>query len=213
MRILVIASTPVFMFPSPKNPDYVNALKKAGLQIPSSDIENETLYMNAAKGYAKRAKDLFQGSFRRIVKGVEDARSVGIKADLFLISPRYGVVTENDLLLPYNFRLTGKSKGFLRALSGKLRTKELVSELLKVPYDLCVIIANRSDLLLLHDPRKGFDLSKMCKKLVVLSAPSMAKDFTNGAEFIGISRVRGRADHFVKIIDKMTRRTLKDYSQ
>lgn len=213
MRILVITSTPVFMFPSPKNPDYINALKKVGLQIPSSDIENETLYINAAKGFTKRAKDLFRGSFMRIVKGVEDARSVGIKVDLFLISPRYGVVAENDLLLPYNIRLTRKSKGFLRALSGKLRTKELVSELLKAPYDLCIIIANKSDLLLLHDPRKGFNLSKMCKKLVVLSAPSVAKDFADDVEFIGIKRVRGRAEYFVKFIDRMTSRSLKDYSQ
>jgi hypothetical protein len=212
MRILVIASTPVYMFPSPKNPDYLKALKKSGLQVPSSDIENETLYLNAAKGFTKRAKDLFQGSFRKIVKGVQDARSVGIKVDLFLISPRYGIVAENDLLLPYNLRLTGKSKGFLRVLSGKLRTKELVSELLKAPYELCIVIANKSDLLLVHDPKKGFDLSKMCQKLLVLSAPSTAKEFADNVEFIGVSRVRGRAEHFSRLIDKMTRRTLKDYS-
>jgi hypothetical protein len=101
----------------------------------------------------------------------------------------------------------------LRALSERLRTKELVSDLLMVRYDLCIIIANRNDLLLLHDPRKGFDLSKKCKKLVVLSAPSMAKDFSDRVEFFGITRVRERADYFAKFIDKMTTRTLKDYVQ
>jgi len=212
MRILVIASTPVFMYPSPKTPDYVKALKKAGLQAPSSDMENETLYLNAAGGFAKRAKDLFQGSFRKIVKGVEDARSQGIKVDFFLLTPRYGIVAESDLLLPYAIRLTGKPKSFLRAMSEKLRTKEIVTDLLKVPYDLVILIANKSDLLLVHDPKKGFDISKMCKRLMVLSAPSASKDFGDKVEFIGISRVRRRAEHFAKFIDKMTSRALKDYS-
>ncbi|MBM5804892.1 MAG: hypothetical protein FJZ49_02335 [Candidatus Verstraetearchaeota archaeon] len=213
MRILVIASTPVFMYPSPKTPDYVKALKRAGLQVPSSDMENETLYLDAAGGFAKRAKDLFHGSFHKIVKGVEDARSQGIKMDLFLITPRYGIVAERDLLLPYALRLTGKSKGFLRAMSDKLRTKEIITDLLKVPYDIVILIANKSDLLLVHDPKKGFDISKMCKKLMVLSAPSTSKDFGDKVEFVGISRVRRRAEHFTKFIDKMTSRTLKDYSQ
>jgi hypothetical protein len=213
MRILVIASTPVYMYPSPKTPDYIKALKKAGLPFPSSDMENETLYLNAAGGFAKRAKDLFHGSFRKIVKGVEDARSQGIKVDFFLITPRYGIVTESDLLLPYALRLTGKSKGFLRAMSDKLRTKEIISDLLKVPYDLVVLIANKSDLLLVHDPRKGFDISKMCKKLMVLSAPSTSKEFGDKVEFIAIRQVGGRAERFARFVDGMTSRTLKDYSQ
>jgi len=210
MRILVIASTPVYMYPSPKTPGYVKALNKLGLHAPSSDIEDEALYLDAAGGFTKRAKDLFQGSFRKIVKGVEDARSQGIKVDFFLITPRYGIVAENELLLPYAFRLTGKSKGFLRAMSDKLRTKEIISDLLKVPYDLVVLIANKSDLLLVHDPKKGFDISKMCKKLMVLSAPSASKDFDK-VGFIGIRQVGGRADRFAKFIDSMTGRTLKDY--
>jgi hypothetical protein len=211
MRILIIASTPVYMSPSPKNSEYTKALKKADLKIPSFDIENESLYLKAAGGYAKRAKDLFQGSFQKIVKSIEDARSQGIKVDFMLMTARYGIVPEGELLLPYNVKLTGKPKKFIRSLSEKLKTKELVTEFLKVPPDICILVANKSDLLLVHDPRKGFDLTEMSSKLVVITAPSMIKQFKGKSEVIGIKQVGKRAGKLASYLDGITAKTLKDY--
>jgi hypothetical protein len=211
MHILVIASTPVYMSPSPKNSDYVKALKKADLHIPSFDIENESIYLKAAGGYVKRAKDLFQGSFQKIVKSIEDARSQGIKVDFMLMTARYGIVPECELLLPYNVKLTGKPKKFIRGLSERLKTKELVTEFLKIPPDICIIVTNKSDLLLVHDPRKGFDLTEMPSKLVVITAPSLIKQFKGRSEFIGIKQMGERAGKLASYLDGITTRTLKDY--
>jgi hypothetical protein len=211
MRILVIVSTPVYMSPSPKDSDYAKALKKANLHVPSFDIENESLYLKAVGGYVKRAKDLFQGSFQKIVKSVEDARSQGIKVDFMLMTARYGIVPEGELLLPYNVKLTGKSKKFVRNLSERLKTKELVTEFLKAPPDICILVANKSDLLLVHDPKKGFDLTEMNSKLVVITAPSMIKQFKDRSEFIGIRQVGERAEKLVSYLDRITAKTLIDY--
>jgi hypothetical protein len=211
MRILVIASTPVYMSPSPKNSNYVKALKKADLHVPSFDIENESLYLKAAGGYVKRAKDLFQGSFQKIVKSIEDARSQGIKVDFMLMTARYGIVPEDELLLPYNVKLTGKPKKFIKDLSERLKTKELVKEFLRASPDICILVANKSDLLLVHDPRKGFDLTEMSSKLVVITAPSVTKQFKGMSEFIGIKQVGERAGKLASYLDGITAKTLKDY--
>jgi len=211
MRILVIASAPVYMQPSPKSPAYVDTLKKAGLSIPTSDIENESAYQSAANGFSRRARDLFQGSFQRVVKGIDDLRSQGLKVDLFAISPRYGIVSEFDLLLPYSFSLRRAPKRSARMISEKLNTHGVLSDLLKGGYDLFMIMVNRSDLLLVHDPEHGFDLGEVPVKTVVIGAPSLSEAIGGRRKFIGARQPGARSELFARYVEEMTATNLRDY--
>jgi len=212
MRMLVISSVNAYMHPSPLSPEYAKALRNAGLPMPSSDIDDEFKYLKAVKLFSKRAKDLFKGSFRNVLKGVRAARGLGICVDLFLISPRYGVISEDEYILPYSFSLTRKPRSHIRKASGTLKTKEKINSIFKTPYDLCVVIANKNDLLLIHDPPNGSDLASLCKRIVVFSAPSAATYFKGNAQFFGVRQVGGRTDSFLKFLDELTSKPLSDYA-
>jgi hypothetical protein len=211
LRIVVFTSAPAYMRPSVKDRDYLSALKKAGLPNPSDDLEREPLYMQAVIGFAKRAREAFGGNFQLVMKSVEDARSQGLDVDLFIISPRYGILTEKDLVLPYAASLTGKTKKFMRDFSAKHRVKELANDLLKEPCDLIAVVANRNELLLLHDPEQGFDISGLGAKVAIFSAPSARTQFGGKVEYHAARQVRTRSSLFSKYMDDLTKRTLKEF--
>jgi hypothetical protein len=200
------------MNPSAKDRDYVGALKNAHLSIPFADLEREPLYLQAAPGFARRAREAFGGYFRHIMKSVEDARSQGIIVDLFIISPRYGLITEKDQVLPYSASLTGKPKKVLRDFSARHRIRQILSDLLKDPCDLLAIVANRSELILVHDPEMGFDIDSLNTRAVVFSAPSARKRFSDKVEYHPVRQVGLRSLLFAKYVDDLTKRTLKDFS-
>jgi hypothetical protein len=213
LRIIVLASAPAYMNPSVKDRNYAGALKKAGLPRPSDDLEREQLYLQAAPGFARRAREAFGGNFRHIMKSVEDARSQGMAVDLFIISPRYGLITEKDLVLHYCASLTGKPKKYLREYSARHRVRELIADLLKSPSDILTVVANRSELILLHDPQKGFDVGALKTKVVIFSAPSARRDFSAKVEYHPARQVLTRSMLFAQYMDNLTKRTLKEFSR
>jgi len=212
LRIVVFVSAPAYMSPSVKDRDYARAVKKAGLPLPSDDLEREPLYLQAAPGFARRAREAYGGNFQMVMKSVEDARSQGLKVDLFIISPRYGFITERDQVLPYAASLTGKPKKYLREFSARHRVKELASELLRAPCDLLAVVANRSELILLHDPEQGFDISALGARVAVFSAPSAEKNFGGKVEYHPARQVRTRSALFAKYMDDLTKRTLREFA-
>jgi hypothetical protein len=212
LRIVVFASAPAYMRPSVKDRGYSEALKKAGLPRPSNDLEREPLYLQAVPGFARRAREAFGGNFQLVMKSVEDARSQGLMVDLFIISPRYGLITEKDQVLPYAASLTGKPKKYLRDFSAKHRVKELLNDLLKDPSDILAVVANRSELILLHDPEQGFDIGGLGAKVAVFSAPSSKKKFGGKVDYHPARQVRMRSRLFSKYLDDLTKRTLKEFA-
>ncbi|MCU7787847.1 hypothetical protein ODS41_07980 [Pyrobaculum sp. 3827-6] len=60
--------------------------------------------------FASPARDLYRGpSVQRIVKVVDEARSQGVPVSLYIISARYGLVGEHDVIEPYDETLSGRS--------------------------------------------------------------------------------------------------------
>ena len=210
--MLVVASAPPYMSPSPRSGDFVRTLQNAGLGVPSSDLENEQKYLDAAKPFSRRAKDLFKGAFRNVLKSVQAARSLGIQVDLYIISPRYGLVSEEDRLLPYAFSLTSKPITYLRSASEKLKINEKLGSILSTQYDVCAIVANRNDVVMMQAPQSGFDLANLCKELVVFSAPSTSAFFRTGVKVIGALAIGKRTSKFAKYIDEITSKPLSDYT-
>lgn len=211
MRIVVVASAPAYMRPSVKDRGYLAALKKAGLKAPTDDLEKEPLYMQAAPGFARRAREAFGGNFRHLMKSVEGARSQGIKVDFFIISPRYGLITEKDQVLPYSASLRSKPRKYLRDFSARHRMRELIADLLSEPCDLLAVVANRRELILLHDPEMGFDLGAFKTKVAVFSAPSGKKDFSPKVDYRPTRQVGTRSSSFAAYMDDLTKKTLKEF--
>jgi len=62
------------------------------------------------------ARELYTGpSVQRVVRVVDEARSRGIPATLYIISARYGLVHENDIIEPYDETLSGKRPEEIKA--------------------------------------------------------------------------------------------------
>jgi hypothetical protein len=79
------------------------------------------------------------------------------------------------------------------------------------PYDIVILVLKREHLPLLGTLKKGLSLSNAASKVIVVSAPSLAKVFGEPIKFVGIRQIGKRAEAFVKLVDSLTVRTLKDY--
>jgi len=211
MHILLLVSAPAYMCPSPRDKDYISVLKKAGLKVPSLDIENDSIYLRAAHQFSRRAKDLFRGYFKKILEGIKVAKSHGIKIDLYFLSPRYGIIEENEVILPYLADLKGLKKKEIETLRNKLRIDERLSNLLQQPYDTIILILKKEHMPLLGMPEIIKSFLSATPKVVLISAPSLAKLFTEPVKFVGVRQTGKRAVTFVKIVDSLTSRTLEDY--
>ncbi|MBC7113783.1 MAG: hypothetical protein H5T34_07230 [Candidatus Methanomethyliales bacterium] len=211
MRILLVVSAPAYMSPSPKDKNYIDVLRNAGLKIPALDVENEFAYLEVARQFSRRARDLFQGYFKKIMEGVRIARSHGIKIDLYLLSPRYGLIREEEIVLPHLADMESLKKKELEALCEKLRIAEKFAGIMQQPYDIVILVLKREHLPLLGALKRGLSLSNAPSKVIVVSAPSLARLFGESIKFVGIRQIGKRAEAFVKLIDSLTTRTLKDY--
>jgi len=59
-------------------------------------------------GVAIPARQLYRGpSVQRIAKAVDEARAAGVPVSLYIISAKYGLVHENQVLEPYDETLSG----------------------------------------------------------------------------------------------------------
>ncbi|ACB40810.1 DUF6884 domain-containing protein [Pyrobaculum neutrophilum] len=95
-------------------------------------------------GVAAPARELYRGpSVRRIAKVVDEARAAGIPAALYIISARYGLVREDEVLEPYDETLSGRSpeeiKSWARAVGlldavDKLAERSTVVVVASKPY-------------------------------------------------------------------------------
>ncbi len=206
-----MVSAPAYMSPSPKDANYIDVLKKAGLKTPSLDVENEPAYLEVARQFSRRARDLFQGYFKKIMEGVRIARSHGIKIDLYLLSPRYGLIREEEIVLPHLADMEGLKKKELEALCEKLRIAERLASIMQKPYDTVILVLKKEHLPLLGALKRGLSLSNAAPKVIVISAPSLTKVFGEPIKFVGIRQIGKRAEAFIKLIDSLTGRTLKDY--
>jgi hypothetical protein len=67
-------------------------------------------------GVAAPARQLYRGpSVQRVVKVVDEARLAGIPVSLYIISAKYGLVHEDQVLEPYDETLSGRTPEEIKA--------------------------------------------------------------------------------------------------
>lgn len=91
-----------------KNENLVAILRKNNLQIPGNDIQFEDLYRDVLQDYIRSAKNMYAGMFIEVRDLVDSLNKIS-KASLFVISGRYGLLEENDLIIPYSFSIKSES--------------------------------------------------------------------------------------------------------
>jgi len=210
-RVVVFSSATTRMVPSPLDPEIVNLLKKSGLGTPGSDLNLEQEYRAALSPYIKRAKDLFRGSFQHMSSAIQAANGACLEIDHYVISPRYGIIDMDERIIPYRFSLARSSRADVQQVSTRLGIGERLRKIMSKGYDLCFVVANKNDLMLIHDPSSGKDLSSMCPSLTVISARSASFLFDEKVRFFGISNIGRRSRKFLHLLNELTTKPLSNY--
>lgn len=98
-------------------------------------------YSEPDQTYRTKAIDMYGGSFLPIKRSVETfQRFQGDSSlDLVIVSAGYGVLRQNDLILPYDKTFSGKSKDHLVKEYERLNIKNDFHKLLESSYDLIII--------------------------------------------------------------------------
>ena len=124
--------------------EVVSVLRERGLTVPSHDIEKEALYREVLRNYIKPAREMYGGSFA-VVRSLADVlRRVDKEVDVYIISARYGLIGENEPIVPYEATLKGKLKGWIRQWSARLGVEnKLLKVLSSKKYDLVIVALPR----------------------------------------------------------------------
>ncbi len=115
-------------------------LKERGLSVPSHDLEKEQLYREALRDFVKPAGEMYGGSFTVVKKLAETLRRVGKEVEVYIISARYGLVREDEPIVPYEATLRGKSKEWIRQWSTRLGVENKLWKVLSKRYDLIIVV-------------------------------------------------------------------------
>jgi len=90
--------------------DEIKALLTAkGLQIPKNDLNNEIEYREILKEYIRPAKYMYAGIFSEIRDFIDELCPI-CDAEMYIISGRYGLINQDDDIIPYLYPLDSKEK-------------------------------------------------------------------------------------------------------
>jgi len=113
-------------------------LRRHNMKIPTFDIELENQYRKILAPFIKPSKDMYSGSFNSIKKLYEQLRKQGKEVDLYIISARYGLISGEAPIIPYEATLKGKDRKTIRKWSEQLKIEETLQKIL-VNYDLIIV--------------------------------------------------------------------------
>lgn len=98
-------------------------LLKEGFKIPTDDMELEKEYRIILKEFIRPARSIFSGTFREVCLFSDRLRKI-VPTDLFIVSGRYGLLHENNEIIPYHTEL--KTVRDLKELDKKTSFSELM---------------------------------------------------------------------------------------
>ena len=168
-------------------------------------MDKEEQYRQTLRDYTLPAADMYEGSFKYVRELVGRLRSQGRKADLFIISARYGLIHEKTPIVPYECTLQGLKKDQLESRIKELRILESLRRLLRqTSYNHIIVILGRDYLKTILDPDRGRDFLEQIQdmRLTTFTAESVRRLFGHKQmEFIS---VRGIGDRNKKIAEYTT---------
>ena len=110
------------------------------LSMPSFDLEQEQRYRAILeKDFAKPASLMYGGSFTAIRNLANALRDLKKEVDVYIISARYGLIHENETIIPYDASLKGLKKTWIVAWSQKMKIEEKLTSILD-KFDLIIVV-------------------------------------------------------------------------
>lgn len=92
-----------------KNPALISCARANDIDIPTGDLQNEQKYQKILKEFILPAKFMFVGNFSEVRSFSEEVKRK-YPCELVIFSGRYGLINENDEILPYNFFIETKDE-------------------------------------------------------------------------------------------------------
>jgi len=173
--------------PITSNQEIINLLKKFNLDLPTDDLEKESRYKDVLKDYLREAALMFSGLFTEVRLFYGEIKKFG-NVDLYIISGRYGLINDKDIILPYYKPIINKKNNSIinrnNIVELDLKTS-FVNEIMKISknYDIAILI--------LPSPVFEFLIDKDCfskniKKIAMCS--KNLKDYAEKNGFIVFNR-------------------------
>jgi len=88
-------------------PGFLEILKENNLDIPSDDLEDEGRYREVLDEYLRPSILMFSGMFSEIRGFYEKIEDI-VDVDLYVISGRYGLVKDDEKIIPYDAYVENK---------------------------------------------------------------------------------------------------------
>ncbi|HQD25884.1 MAG TPA: hypothetical protein PKV78_05005 [Methanoculleus thermophilus] len=79
-------------------------LAEHGLGIPADDLDREGAYREILKDYLRPARAMYAGMFSEVRSFVDELGGV-CNADLYILSGRYGLINQNDEIIPHKYHI------------------------------------------------------------------------------------------------------------
>jgi len=175
--------------------DIKPVLEKHDLPMPTCDLENEEKYKEALRDFVLPAFQMYQGTFNYVRDLVNKYREKGDRVELRIISARYGLISEDTPIIPYECTFQGLGKNKIQERREKLRVYQNLSEYLKNrEFDQSLIILGTDYLLTVFD--KGIDFFRILKteELVVFASKKVASKISFKPEKLTFLPVAGIGD-------------------
>ena len=132
-------------------------LEKHGLPMPACDLENEKKYKQVLREYVLPAFQMYQGTFKYVRELVGKYRERGDRVELRIISARYGLISEETPLIPYECTFQGLGKKKIRQVGQKLSIYENLLEFLgKNEFDQSVVVLGELSLIHISEPTRPY---------------------------------------------------------
>jgi len=151
-------------------------LKPRGLGIPNCDIELEDAYRKVLKNYMLPAREMYQGVVAEVRALVDALRKRGHQVDFYIISARYGLLRENDPVIPYEYTLRGKGKKEVTERLQKMQVyKKLMTAVNEHNYDKAILILGNNYVPAIFNSELKVDFFKQlsAKRIIFIAGKSL----------------------------------------
>ena len=171
-----------------KHAELMKTLKADNIVMPTNDLENEEHYRSKLSDFVRPARYMFSGMFSEVRVFHEELSGL-CNAELYIISGRYGLISHDEQILPYEYHL--KDLDTVKDLDARTGFLDrLISETSGSEY--LMVFLNRLLLSYLLDNRLRERISESTKLIVVGSSAIKDNLLQNGHVFLqrrGVARI------------------------
>lgn len=184
-----------------KNPKIISLLESHNLAVPHDDVEIEDQYREVLHEFMRSARSMFAGMFVE-ARIFAETVSEFAQTDLYIVSGRYGLIQENEEILPYSNHI--RTENDLEILDERTDFSNLMVDAAN-DHDIMIVLLPKHYLMYLF--KCGcFDRFNKQLSIIIVSTKKLQSDFSdynnvNVLERKGVARLGEKnRDEILKFI-------------